>query len=212
MKARMLGLAAGAAFLLGCASNDVAQKDTLNDQSDRMAATEDRRPPNPNRPNDTRDLKSVPTVVLHDPTYNEEKPDQREDKGLETNAGKDQLVRPQDPTVTDEAPKATGSPAATERALTISKADTELATRVKDAISKARNKDANVDPVKTADPATVEAKAVQNLEITAKDGTVMLSGSVESETERTAIEQAATSVAGVKSVENYLTVTKSNQQ
>jgi osmotically-inducible protein OsmY len=96
--------------------------------------------------------------------------------------------------------------------LSVSKADSELATRVRDAIGKTQNKDANNDPAKASDPATVEGKAKPNLEITAKNGAVFLSGSVPSETERTAFEQAATEVPGVKSVENYLTVTKSNRQ
>jgi hypothetical protein len=213
MNALNLGLLAGAALLAGCASNDVAKRDTLNERSERMQASEDRLPPNPNRPVDTRDLKSAPTVVQHDPAANE--PDQREDKGLAVNAGQDQLVRPQDPTKTPEAeaPKAVGG-AATTQQTSVTKGDSDMAARVKDAISNLKNKDANLaaQPAAQSDSTNGEKKAVQNLEVTAKNGAVTLSGSVDSEAERTAMEQAATHVPGVTSVANYLVVTKSNQQ
>ena len=213
MKARSLGVWAGMALLAGCASNDVAQRDTLNERSDRMAATDDRLPPNPNRPTDTRELKTVPTVVQHDPASNE--PDQREDKGLAVNAGQDQLVRPQDPTKTPEAEasKAAGGVATTEQT-TVAKADSDLVARVKDAIANLKNKDANLtaEPAAQNDSTNGEKKAVQNLEVTARNGVVTLSGSVDSETERTSMEQAATRVPGATSVANYLVVTKSNQQ
>jgi hypothetical protein len=125
------------------------------------------------------------------------------------------LVRPQDPTKTPEAeaPKAVGGTATTEQA-SVSKPDSDLAARVKEAISKLKNNEANVASQNTPldDPTSGEKKAIQNLEVTAKNGVVTLSGSVDSETERTSMEQAATRVAGVTSVSNYLTVTKSNQQ
>ena len=213
MKAQSLGLIAGVTLLAGCASTDVAQKDTLNEPSDRMAAMEDRLPPNPNRVNDGRDLKAVPTVVQHDPALNKSEPDQREDKGLAVNAGQDQLVRPQNPAQTEAAPNAVGGPATASESATVSKADSELVTRVKDAISSLKNKDANkADAVTTSNSTNGEAKAIQNLEVTVKNGVVTLSGSVDSESERTSMEQAATRVPGVTSVSNYLTVTKSNQQ
>jgi hypothetical protein len=211
MKARNLGLIVGVTFLAACASNDVAQKDTLNEPSDRMAATEDRLPPNPNRPRDNRELKSVPPIVQHDPALNKPEPDQREDKGLAVNPGQDQLIRPQHPAQTDEAP-AVGGPATTDETAIVSKSDNELATRVKDAITKLQNQDANVDPVAKSQSTSGEAKAIQNLEVTAKNGVVTLSGSVGTENERTSMEQAASRVTGVTSVNNNLTVSKATQQ
>src|SRR3954469_1409869 len=103
MRAEKFGMIAGLALLAGCASTDVAQKDTLNEPSDRLEALEDRRPPNPNRPNDTRELKPSPQIVLHDPALDKPKPDQHENKGLAVNAGQDQLVRTQDPTIADNS-------------------------------------------------------------------------------------------------------------
>jgi osmotically-inducible protein OsmY len=122
------------------------------------------------------------------------------------------LVRPQNPAQTDTAPGAVGGSATASETATLSKADSELATRVKDAISNLKNKDANVEPVTKADATSGEAKGTRNVEVVAKSGVVTLSGSVDSESERTSMEQAATRVTGVTSVNNYLTVTKSNQQ
>jgi hypothetical protein len=219
MRAENFGLIAGLALLAGCASTDVAQKDTLNEPSDRMAALEDHRPPNPNRPNDTRELKAIPTVVQHDPALDKPKPDQHENKGLVVNAGQDQLVRTQDPTTADNAPVAKGGPATPAQTATVVKADSELATKVKDAISKMRNPGANVDTqaktesqATSSSPTNGEAKAIDTFEVTAKNGEVTLSGSVDSETQRTGFEQAASRVQGVKSVNNYLTVSKSEKQ
>src|ERR1043165_5841507 len=126
MRAERFGLITGLALLAGCASTDLAQRDTLNEPSDRLAALEDHRPPNPNRPNDTRELKAVPMVVQHDPALDKPKPDQNENKGLPVNAGQDQLVRTQDPTTADNAPVAKGGPATTQQSPTIMKADSEL--------------------------------------------------------------------------------------
>jgi hypothetical protein len=216
MRAQKIGLIAAGILMAGCASNEVAQRDTLNDRSDRLQALEDRLPPNPNRPADSRELKSVPTVVQHDPALNKPQADQREDKGLAVNAGQDQLVRPQDPTLTPdakEAPKAVGGTATTEQ-VSVAKGDSDLAAKVREAISNLKNKDANLAAETTSqnDSTSGEAKAPANLEVTAKNGAVTISGSVDSEAERTAMEQAATKVTGVTSVANYLTVTKSNPQ
>jgi hypothetical protein len=211
MKAPQLTLFVGILTLAGCASTDVAQKDTLNERSDRMAHLEDRLPPNPNRPTDTRDLKAPPVVVQHDPALDKPTATAPENKALEVTAGADQFVRPQDPTVSAAAPKDVGTPATAQTA-NISKADNELATRVKDAIAKVQNPAANnTDPAKQSPETNGEAKAVQNLEVTAKNGQVNISGSVATETERTAIEQAATHVPGVTSLSNYLTVTKTDK-
>lgn len=220
MRAQKLGIIAGLTLLAGCASTDVAQKDTLNEPSDRLAALEDHRPPNPNRPNDTRELKAPPQIVQHDPALDRPNPDSRDNKGLAVNAGQDQLVRTQDPTIADNAPVAKGGPATTQESATVVKADSELATRVKDAITKMRNPGANLDAQTqpTAAAATKakdtdgETKAIQNFEVSAKNGAVTLSGSVDSETERTSIEQEAARVPGVKSLNNHLTITKSEQQ
>src|SRR4051812_4541035 len=111
MKAQIAGLSLGVFLLAGCASADVAQKDTLNEPSDRFAYLEDRRPPNPNRPADNRELKAMPTMVQKDPAL-DKAPIDREDKGLAVNAGPDQHVRAQDPTQTEEAPKPVGGAAA----------------------------------------------------------------------------------------------------
>lgn len=46
-------------------------RDTLNERSDRLAHLEDRRPPNPNMPRDTRELKAIPSVVQHEPAFNQ---------------------------------------------------------------------------------------------------------------------------------------------
>jgi hypothetical protein len=207
MTALYVGWVAGVLTLAGCASTDVAQKDTLNEPSNRLAALEDRRPPNPNRPNDSRDLQAIPTVVQHDPALN--KPAAAKGKDVAVTAGNDSLVRPQDPTVTELTPKAAGAPAlATERA-TFSKADNELATRVKDAIQQTNTK---TDPALRNRASNGEGKVFPNLEIKAKSGEVILSGSVGSETERTAIEQAVIGVQGVTVVVNQITVSKIEKQ
>jgi hypothetical protein len=210
MNAQHVGLIVGIFTMAGCASTDVAQKDTLNERSDRIAHLDDRQPPNPNRPNDTRDLKAIPTVVQHDPALN--KPaEPEENKGLTATPGADQLVRPQDPTVTDATPKNAGTPAQSQTA-TITNSDSELATRVKDALSKIQTSATRIDPLVASPETNGEAKAIQNIDITAKNGLVTISGSVSSDTERSAIEQAATRVPGVISVSNYLTVSKSEKQ
>ena len=91
-------------------------------------------------------------------------------------------------------------------------ADTTLAARVKDALSTARKTDANTDPALASKESSGENKAIQNVEITAKNGVVTLSGSVKSEAERTSLEQAASRISGVTSVNNYLTVPKTDKQ
>src|SRR5688500_17788702 len=101
MKAQMAGLSLGVLLFAGCASNDVANKDTLNERSDRFATLEDRLPPNPNRPVDNREQKATPTIVQKDPAL-DKAPINREDKGLAVNAGPDQHVRAQDPTQTEQ--------------------------------------------------------------------------------------------------------------
>jgi hypothetical protein len=210
MKAQIAGLSLGVLLFAGCASNDVANKDTLNERSDRFATLEDRLPPNPNRPVDNREQKATPTIVQKDPAV-DKAPLDREDKGLAVNAGPDQHVRAQDPTQTEQAPKAVGG-AATPQPETVNSADVTLATRVKDALSIAPKTDANTDPVLTAKESNGENKAIQNLEVAAKNGVVTLSGSVKSDAERTSAEQAASRVKGVTSVNNYLTVSKTDKQ
>ena len=210
MKAQIAGLSLGVLLFAGCASNDVASKDTLNERSDRFATLEDRLPPNPNRPVDNREQKATPTIVQKDPAL-DKAPLNREDKGLAVNAGPDQHVRAQDPTQTEQAPKAVGG-AATTQPETVNSADVTLATRVKDALSIAPKTDANTDPVLTAKESNGENKAIQNLEVAAKNGVVTLSGSVKSDAERTSAEQAASRVKGVASVNNYLTVSKTDKQ
>jgi hypothetical protein len=212
MKAEIAGLSLGVMLIAGCASSDVvANKDTLNEPSERLAYLEDRRPPNPNRPADNREQKAVPTVVQKDPAL-DKAPIDRDDKGLAVNAGADQLVRPQDPTQTEEAPKAVGGPAGQSQKETTNSADAALAARVTDAISIARKADGNSDPTLTSKETNGEKKAIPNLEVTAKNGRVTLSGSVKSEAERTGFEQTASRVPGVTSVNNYLTVTKTDKQ
>jgi hypothetical protein len=212
MKAEMAGLSLGVMLIAGCASSDVAaNKDTLNEPSDRLAYLEDRRPPNPNQPADNREQKATPTIVQKDPAL-DKSPIDRDDKGLAVNAGADQLVRPQDPTQTEEAPKAVGGPAGQSQKDTVSSADTALAARVTDAISTSRKADGNTDPTLTSKETNGEKKAIPNLEVTAKNGRVTLSGSVKSEADRTGFEQTASRVPGVTSVNNYLTVTKTDKQ
>jgi hypothetical protein len=211
MKAEIAGLSLGVLLLAGCASTDVANKDTLNEPSDRLAYLEDRRPPNPNQPADNREQKAVPTVVQKDPAL-DKAPIDREDKGLAVNAGPDQLVRPQDPTQTEETPKAVGGPAGQSQKESANSAETALASRVMDALVKSRKTDENTDAALTSKQTGVENKTIPNLEITAKNGRVTLSGSVKSEAERTAFEQTASRVPGVISVNNYLTVTKIDKQ
>jgi hypothetical protein len=210
MKAQIAGLSLGVLLFAGCASNDVVNKDTLNERSDRFATLEDRLPPNPNRPVDNREQKATPTIVQKDPAL-DKAPLDREDKGLAVNAGPDQHVRAQDPTQTEEAPKAVGGPA-TPQPETVNSADTALATRVKEALSTARKTDANTDPALIAKVSNGENKTIQNLEVTAKNGVVTLSGSVKSDAERSAAEQSASRVKGVASVNNYLTVSKTDKQ
>jgi len=211
MKAEIAGLSLGVLLLAGCASTDVANKDTLNEPSDRFAYLEDRRPPNPNRPADNREQKAVPTIVQKDPALNKA-PIDREDKGLAVNAGADQLVRAQDPTQTEEAPKAAGGPAGQSQKETANSADTTLASRVIDALATSRKANENTDASLTSKQTNAENKAIPNLEVTAKNGRVTLSGTVKSEAERTGFEQTASRVPGVSSVNNYLTVTKTDKQ
>jgi hypothetical protein len=210
MKAQIAGLSLGVLLFAGCASTGVANKDTLNERSDRLATLEDRLPPNPNRPVDNREQKATPTIVQKDPAL-DKAPIDREDKGLAVNAGPDQHVRPQDPTQNEQAPKAVGG-AATPQPETVNSADVTLATRVKEALSIAPKTDSNTDPVLTAKESNGEKKAIQNLEVSAKNGVVTLSGSVKSDAERTAAEQSASRVKGVTSVNNYLTVSKTDKQ
>jgi hypothetical protein len=190
MKARKAGLiCSGALLLAGCAHNgdgNAARQDTLNDRSDRM------------------DLKSIPTVVQHDPALNEPT-ETRADKGLTPNPGADQLIKAQDPKLT--VPAAVGGPAQGQTE-TVTLADSDLAARVKEAVSDLNNRDTSADPALTSPETQGETKTLQNLEVSAKSGVVMLSGSVSSDDERTAIEQAASRVKGVTSVSNYLTVAK----
>src|SRR4051812_11816273 len=123
MKARKAGLGLAVMLTLaGCASTGVAKKNTMKEPSDRLAALEDRLPPNPNRPKDNREQKAIPTVVQKDPTL-DKPPTDREDKGLAVNAGPDQHVRPQDPTQTPEAPKSAGGAAAQSQQETATSAD-----------------------------------------------------------------------------------------
>ena len=210
MKAQIAGLSLGFLLLAGCASTDVADKDTLNEPSDRFAVAEDRLPPNPNRPMDNREQKATPTIVQKDPAL-DEPPTNREDKGLAVNSGPDQHVRPQDPTQTPDAPKAVGGPA-TPQPETVNSADTTLAARVKDALATPRKADPNVEPEIAANPTNGENKGVANIEVTAKNGIVTLSGSAKSEAERTSLEQRASRTPGVLSVNNYLVVTKTDKQ
>lgn len=211
MKAQIVGLSVGILLLAGCASTDVANTDTLNERSDRFAALEDRRPPNPNTPVDFRDQKANPAIVVQKDPGVDNPPTDREDKGLAVNAGPDQHVRPQDPTQTDDAPKAAGGPATTQPE-TANSADSALAARVKDAISTTLKSDANADPALAANPSNGENKGMPNVEVIAKNGVVTLSGSVKSEAERTSLEQAASRVKGVTSVKNHLAVPKADKQ
>ena len=211
MKAQIIGLSVGVLLFAGCASNDVANTDTLNERSDRFATLEDRLPPNPNRPIDNREQKASPTIVQKDPTLDTPPPTDREDKGLAVNSGPDQHVRPQDPTQTADAPKAVGGPA-TPQPETVNSADVTIATRVKESLSTAPKTDANTDAALTAKQSNGENKTIQNLEVSAKNGVVTLSGSVKTDAERTAAEQTASRVKGVASVNNYLTVSKTDKQ
>jgi hypothetical protein len=211
MKAEIAGLSLGVLLLAGCAHTDVANKDTLNEPSDRFAYLEDRRPPNPNRPLDNRELKATPTVIQKDPAL-DKAPIDRADKGLAVNAGPDQHVRAQDPTQTEEAPKAVGGPAGQSQKESVNSADMALADRVKEALTIALKSDGNTDATLTAKESSGENKGIPNLEVTAKNGRVTLSGSVQSEAERTSYEQKASRVPGVTSVNNYLTVTKTDKQ
>jgi hypothetical protein len=211
MKAQFTGLSLGVLLFAGCASSDVAKKDTLNEPSDRFAYLEDHRPPNPNRPKDIREEKAVPTVVQKDPAL-DKAPIDRSDKGLAVNAGPDQHVRAQDPTQSDNAPKAVGGPAGQAQHETVNSSDATLAARVKDALATSRKTDSNVDPTLTAKESNGENKTLDGIEVTAKNGRVTLSGSVKSEADRTAFEQTASRVPGVTSVNNYLTVTKLDKQ
>jgi hypothetical protein len=212
MKAQIAGLTvAGILTLAGCASNtgtQVAanQNDTLNEPSDRAAYLEDHRPPNPNRPIDNRQLKAVPVVVQKDPAL-DKAPIDRDDKGLAVNAGVDQQVRAQDPTQTDNAPNAVGGPATSAQIGSATGGDNALSSKVKEAIATARKPAANTDPALTSKATNGENKA-PNIDVTAKNGVVTLSGSVASDAERTSMEQAASRVPGVSSVNNYLTVPK----
>jgi hypothetical protein len=219
MKAQIVGLSLGFLVFAGCATRDVANTDTLNERSDRFAYLEDRRPLNPNRPIDTPDVKQTPTVIQKDPALDKPAIDQsdksaaeRDDKGLAVNSGPDQHVRAQDPTQTDSAPNAEGGPATTQRQENVMSADTVLASRVKEVLSRAKKSDSNTDLTVTAKETNGEDKAIQNLDVTAKNGRVTLSGSVKSEADRTAFEQAASRVPGVSSVNNYLAVTKLDKQ
>jgi BON domain-containing protein len=210
MKAQIAGLSMGVLLLAGCASTGVANKDTLNEPSDRFAYLEDHRPPNPNRPADNREQKAIPTVIQKDPAL-DKAPIDRADKGLAVNAGPDQHVRPQDPTQTEASPKAVGGPAQSQKE-TVNSADTALASRVKEALSTARKKDSNTDPTLTAKESNGEDKSIPNVEVTARNGVVTMSGSVKSDADRSALEQAASRVPGVTSVNNYLTITKLDKQ
>jgi hypothetical protein len=217
MKAQIAGLSLGVLLLAGCASRDVAQTDTLNEPSDRFAYLEDRRPPNPNRPKDTRDLKSPPTIVQKDPALDKppidqsDKTPERDDKGLAVNSGVDQHVRAQDRTQADNAPNAEGGPATTQRE-SVSSADSALAAQVEQALVSSRKPVANADPTLTSKESNGETKAIPNVHVAAKNGRVTLSGAVKSEAERTSFEQAASRVPGVTEVNNYLTVTKLDKQ
>jgi hypothetical protein len=210
MRARNAGFTvAGILFLSGCAATDVANKATLNERSDRMAFLEDHRPPNPNQPRDNRELKSTAPIVQQDPALN--KPSataDRDDKGLVVNAGADKFIRQQDPTQTDEAPQAAGGPALQSRSETVSSADSALVGRVKEAIAKLPKGNSNTDPQVTSKETNGENKGMPNIQVTAKNGVVTLNGSVNTDADRTAFEQAASRTAGVQSVNNYLTVTK----
>src|SRR3954465_3115885 len=190
MKANIARLSFGILLLAGCAHTDVANKDTLNEPSDRFAYLEDRLPPDPNRPPDNRDQKAIPTVIQKDPAL-DKAPIDRDDKGLAVNAGPDQHVRPQDPTQTPEAAKAVGGNAAQSQKETVNSADIALADRVREALSTSRKSDGNTDPTLTAKETNGENKAIPNLEVTAKNGLVTLSGTVASEAERSGFEQAA---------------------
>lgn len=204
-----LGLAG---ILAGCASSsDIADKDTLNERSERLAHMEDRLPPNPNRPPDNRELKASPTVVQGDAAFNKPE-DERDDKGLAVNAGPDQHVRPQDPTQSEESPKAVGGPAGQSQKGGASNGDLSLAQRVKETFAASRvGTESNLDPQRGVE--TVQGvKSMDNVEVTAKNGIVTLTGSVPSETERTAWEQAASRAPGVVSVSNQLVVTKIEKQ
>lgn len=211
MKAEIAGLSLGVLLLAGCAHTDVANKDTLNEPSDRFAYLEDRRPPNPNRPLDNRELKATPTVIQKDPAL-DKAPIDRDDKGLAVNAGPDQHVRAQDPTQTEEAPKAVGGVAGQSQKETVNSGDVALANRVKEALATAPKSEGNTDATLTAKESNGENKGIPNLEVTAKNGRVTLSGSVQSEAERTGYEQKASRIPGVTSVNNYLTVTKTDKQ
>jgi osmotically-inducible protein OsmY len=218
MKAQIVGLSLGLFVFAGCATRDVARTDTLNEPSDRFAYLEDRRPPNPNRPTDSPDIKTTPTVVQKDPALDKSKIDQddkaaeRDDKGLAVNSGPDQHVRAQDPTQSDNAPNSAGGPATTQERGTATSADSALAARVREALSTARKSDSNIDPTVASKESNGENKGIQNLEVAAKNGHVTLFGSVKSDADRTAFEQTAARVPGVSSVSNNLVVTKLDKQ
>ena len=209
MKAQVAALLFAFFLAAGCASTDVANKDTLNEPSDRFAAAEDRLPPNPNRPMDNREQKATPTILQKDPAL--DKPTDREDKGLAVNSGPDQFVRPQDPTQAEDTPKAVGGPA-TPQPETVNSADTTLVARVKEALAAPRKADPNAEPEVAANSTNGENKGIANIEVTAKNGIVTLSGSVKSEAERTSLEQRASRLPGVLSVNNYLVVPKTDRQ
>ena len=218
MKEQIVGLSLGILVFAGCATHDVARTDTLNEPSDRFAYLEDRRPPNPNRPTDTPDIKTTPTVIQKDPALDKPKIDrddkaaERDDKGLVVNSGPDQHVRAQDPTQSDNAPTAVGGPATTQEKGTVTSADSALAARVKEALSTARKSDSNVDPAVASNETNGENKGIRDLEVTAKNGRVTISGSVKSDADRIGFEQAASRLPGVSSVNNNLVVTKLDKQ
>jgi len=197
MKAKNSAAMVGAiVFLVGCAgpSGKTTMREEPREHATGMAALDDRRP--------------IPVVTQHDPAHTLS-PDSRVDKGLTVPPGVDTLVKAQDPKTV--IPPATGAPAQSQSD-TVTLEDSDLAARVKDAISKLNNTDANLDPALKSRETNGETKALQNIEVTAKNGLVTITGSTPSEAERTAIEQTASRVKGAISVSNYVTVSKTEKQ
>jgi hypothetical protein len=160
--------AAGLIVAAGCATQERAFHDTLNERSDRLAHLEDRRPPNPNMPRDNRELKAIPTVVQHDPAFNQ----------------------PQTDVGTPGASVETGR-AASRPAL--------LSDRVRAAIF-------------PNDPASSGSSPNGRVEVTSHAGLVTLSGVVESDAERSRLEEEALKVQGVTSVDNQIIVTQTPRE
>ncbi len=199
MNMKIVPALAAALLLVGCASQN---------HSARRAASDPSPPPNGRaRAFDNRPPSAAPATPLPEALVPAPPLANREGKGLEVNPGPDQHVRTQDPTLIEGAPRpSTGNPAQSQSGSAAS-AEAGLAARVLDAISQAHAAKFNSNPARA--PRAGEQKRPLPIEVTAKNGVVTLSGSVSSEADRAAFEQAASGVRGVQRVESQLTVNPS---